>query len=195
MISVRQDEDGSWVAEDGMAINGDGSPRCYAPLGSGLESLDYLANAGARGNWWGIVCDPHGTPYIQGDGAPAFSEQTKGFYVSTTTYERRQFPVNDCRRYLNSETESFIVVPSHFRRSVPGIAIGCRCIVTYKGLDAAAVVGDVGPDFGEGSIALASRLNIPSNPKTGGVLSGVTFRIFPGVPANVNGTEYQLQPA
>lgn len=196
MSGLRQDADGSWVVENiGMAVDADGSGRAYAPLGSGLESLDYIGNAGHKGDWWGIACDPHGVPYIQGDTAPQAAPDSKGFYVSTTTYERRQFPVNDCRRYLDAENESFIVVPLHFRRSVPGIVIGCKAIATYRGLDQAAVVGDIGPDFGEGSIALAKRLGIPGNPKTGGVLSGVTYRIFPGIPANVNGTEYQLQPA
>ena len=173
----------SYAFKSGMAIDSDGSPRSYAPPSSGLVALDYLKNAGYAGNWWGIACDDHGKPYVQGQNAPCNDPKSKGYYVSTTSYERSEFAHNDTRRYLNSETEKFIVVPNSFRKSVEGIVLGCLVKVSYNGKTAQAVVGDVGPRIGEGSIALANALGIPSNPKKGGVDSGVTYEIFPGVTA------------
>jgi hypothetical protein len=53
-----------------LAVDADGSPHAYhpptptAPSGS-PPGLDYLANAGSPGNWWGIACGSSGDPYIQ----------------------------------------------------------------------------------------------------------------------------------
>jgi hypothetical protein len=43
------------------------------------------------------------------------------------------------------------------------------------------------------SIACAKALGIPESPLTGGVESGVSYEIQPGVPAWVNGITYDLQ--
>jgi RecA/RadA recombinase len=45
-----------------------------------------------------------------------------------------------------------------------------------------AIYADVGPSnkIGEGSIALAEALGIPSSPRTGGVSSGIMYVVFPG---------------
>lgn len=45
-----------------------------------------------------------------------------------------------------------------------------------------AVYADVGPanKIGEGSIALAAALGIPSSPKTGGTAHGIIYIVFPG---------------
>lgn len=40
-------------------------------------------------------------------------------------------------------------------------------------------MADIGPHPGEGSIAMADALGIPSSPKHGGVDSGVTYVAFP----------------
>src|SRR5947207_206279 len=44
-----------------------------------------------------------------------------------------------------------------------------------------AVYGDVGPanKIGEGSIALAAALGVPSSPKSGGVGHGIVYIVFP----------------
>lgn len=189
--------DGSWLVDQiGLQVDSDGSPRSYSPRDSGLPALDYLANAGHPGNWYGIACDPHGTPYIQGVNAPVARPDSEGYYVSTTSYQRREFPVNDCRRYLDAEAVPYIVVPLNFRRAVKGIVIGCRAVVTYKGGDPVeAVSGDVGQAWGEGSIKLCQLLGIPGNPKSGGVQSGVTIHVFPGQAALIGGEQFQLQAA
>lgn len=183
-------EFGSWLVTGvGMAIDADGSPYAYHPEKG--KGLDYLPNAGHPGNWYGLACDDHGHPYIQGSNAPAFDDSSRGFYVSTTTYERREFAHNDPRRYLNSETERFIVVPASFRKSVAGIVMGCKAIVRFDGKECTAIVGDIGPRFGEASIAVARALGINSNAKSGGVDHGVEYQVFPGVA--VDG--YELQRA
>jgi hypothetical protein len=46
----------------GATINGDGSPHCYHADDS--KALDYLANAGSPGSWWGIATDDKGKPYV-----------------------------------------------------------------------------------------------------------------------------------
>ena len=50
-----------------FAVDADGSPRAYGPNDSGL---DWTANAGYPGNWWGVVTDINGDPVIQGAGDP-----------------------------------------------------------------------------------------------------------------------------
>lgn len=183
--------DGSFIVHAGMAIDGDGSPHCYAPHGSGLPALDFLANAGHEGNWWGLACDGAGNPYIQGKNAPTHDSSSNGFYVSTTSLTHKGYAQNDPMHYLNAETECFVVVPRKFVRSVAGIVLGCRCLVTNtgNGKTCEAVVGDIGPDFGEASIATAHALDVPGGPKAGGISTGITYQFFPGVPA----AGYELQ--
>lgn len=178
-IAIYDQTDGAWVAKAGFAIDCDGSPRCYGPNNTGL---DFTANGGPVDAPYGYELNPvTGKPFIQGLDAPAYSETTRGMYVSATTYERKEFPANDCRRYLDSETVLFGVFTGYFRKHVKGIVLGCTMLVRYNGLEAVAVAGDQGPRFGEGSIALAKALGIPSNPRHGGVGSGVEWRIYPGV--------------
>lgn len=188
-ILTLDESDGAWVIAAGFAIDCDGSPRCYGPNDSGL---DYTANGGPADAPYGYELNPiTGKPFIQGFDAPTYSEATRGMYVSATTYQRRDYPPNDCRRYLNSEEVLFGVVPGHFRKHVKGIVIGCKMIVRYKGVEVVAVGGDVGPRWGEGSIALANALGVPSNARHGGVGSGVEWRTYPGIAA----PGFILQPA
>lgn len=153
----------------GMTINGDGSPHCYHPVKG--KGLDYTENAGGNGYWWGIATDSRGKPYIQRASDPA-----PGYYVSTTAMVYPGFEERDPRRYVDSETVPFIVIPG----GVQWAKLGMRARVTYKGKTAEAIVADIGPrtKIGEGSIALADLLGIKSNPKTGGVSSGVDYAIF-----------------
>lgn len=156
-------------------INGDGSPHCYHPDGS-PPGLDYLSNAGRPGNWWGIAThngEGDGRPIIQGEDDPA-----PGFYVSTTAFQNPQYRRTDPRRYLDSETINFIVIPG----GVKWAQLGQKAVVINKrnGLKAEAIVGDIGPrkHVGEISIALAFELRIPSNPKNGGQGGDVLYEIF-----------------
>ncbi len=181
---------GSYTVRAPMAIDCDGSPHAYHP--DDKSGLDALANGGPRDDPYGYEVNPHtGKPYIQGQDAPAFDESSKGFFVSATTYGRKQYAHNDPMRYLNSETERFVVVPGSFRRHVPGVVLGCRAVVSFNGQECEAVVGDIGPRFGEASIAVAKALGIDHNGRHGGTDRLVTYRVYPGIPA----PGYELQPA
>lgn len=195
MLTAELQSDGSWLVRNApMAIDCDGSPRAYHP--DNHSGLDDLRNGGPASDPYGYELNPAtGRPFIQGKDAPAFSPDTVGFYVSATSYCRKEYAHNDPHRYLNAETECFGVVPGWFRKHVPGVVLGCRMVISYEGQSIEAVAGDVGPSFGEASIACAKRLGINPNGRSGGVDSGVTYRIYPGVRAVVSGVPYDLQPA
>jgi hypothetical protein len=164
------DAEATWTG--GLAIDADGSPHAYAP--AGIVALDYLANAGRPGNWWGLACDHDGRPYVQRASDPA-----PGYYVSTTALVDRSRPLWDPRRYVDSEAVPYLSVPPELVRF--GAAMGSLAIVTYSGRSSPAIVADIGPagKLGEGSIALAKALGIPSDPKRGGCADrAVTFRVF-----------------
>lgn len=159
----------------GLAVDGDGSPRCYAPSGSALRGLDHLANGGKPGNWWGLACDDDGIPYVQ-----HMDDPCPGFYVSTTALIDPNYQKRDPRRYVNSETVPYVAVPPELLQA--GVRKGDLCLVTHGPLKCGAIVADVGPKrhIGEGSIALAKALNINADPRRGGVGHGVQFSIFLG---------------
>ncbi|WP_372365705.1 alpha/beta hydrolase [Candidatus Uabimicrobium sp. HlEnr_7] len=157
----------------GMSVDADGAPKAYhRQKGKGL---DYLANAGHPGNWWGIVTK-NGVPVIQKSTDPA-----PGYYVSQTAMFSSQKSIYDPRRYVNASTIPFYVLPA--RKSM-GAKIGdiAAVINTRSNKVAYAMYADVGPrnHIGEGSIALAEDLGINSSPKKGGISSGIVFVVFPG---------------
>jgi hypothetical protein len=168
------------VYSAGLAIDADGAPTAYHSEDKGL---DYLANAGRPGNWWGLVTDngaPSGRPIIQKE-----NDSAPGYYVSTTALQDTAKPRTSPARYLDSRTVPYVSVPRPILRSThsDGIRVGDVAAVTYgEGRTAFAIVGDIGPanKLGEGSIALAKILGIPSNPRSGGVPSGVAYALFPG---------------
>lgn len=92
-----------------------------------------------------------------------------------------------------------IVVSPLIIKGVKGIVLGCKARVTYRktGLITDAVVYDIGPTrkIGELSVECAVRVGMPSNPNTGGEDSydEVTYELWPGVPAEIDGITYELQ--
>jgi hypothetical protein len=170
---IIQRPNGSIFFYAGLHIDADGSPRAYHPEKG--KGLDYLANAGSPGNWWGIAVDPQGKPYIQGPDDPA-----PGYYISTTALVNSQYAVNDPRRYIDSETVPFIVLPSNFPAK---IKLGTKCRVTdvQRNVSVEAIYADRGPRFqlGEGSIALAKALGINPDPKKGGTERKLLYEILP----------------
>lgn len=169
----------AFLAVSGMAIDADGSPHAYNPTDTGL---DYLANAGHPGSWWGIVTDTgksDGKPVIQVSSDPA-----PGGYVSSTSLADSHYSRIQQRRYVDSETIPFIVLPSAVIRAT-GIYLGDLVLVTHTGTGVRcfAVFADGGPagKIGEGSIALAKALGVASSPKYGGTSSRVLAYLgFPG---------------
>jgi hypothetical protein len=167
--------------QGGLAIDADGAPNAYHPEGKGL---DFLANAGKPGNWWGIVTEDgkaSGQPVVQGKGDPY-----PGYYVSTTSLEDQSQPVKSPARYVDSGKVPYVVLPPQVM--APKLAGGARLgdfaavVDTRSGKVAYALVADRGPKdkLGEGSIALADALGIASSPKKGGAAKGVAYVIFPG---------------
>jgi len=142
--------------------------------------LDYLANAGHPGNWWGIVTAnvrPYGNPVVQGKGSPY-----PGYYISETSLQDSRRPAKDTARYVNSETVPFIVLP--IRPSL-GAKLGDLAMVfrPATGDSSFAIYADVGPSnqIGEGSMALADNLQVNSDPKRGGISGGIVTLLFRGV--------------
>jgi hypothetical protein len=78
-------------------------------------------------------------------------------------------------RSLNPAEIPYVVVPRSHKS-----LLGDFVEVGYRSRRVLAVVGDVGPRFGEGSVALAERLGIPASGTSGGVSSGVTYSFSPG---------------
>lgn len=174
-----EDGEAAFLYVTGMAIDADGAPHAYNPTDTGL---DYLANAGRPGNWWGIVTDTgrsDGKPVIQGASDPA-----PGYYVSATSLEDTRYTRIQQRRYVDAETIPYIVLPSEVLRAT-GMRLGDFAWVRHTTSDKScfALFADGGPagKIGEGSIALAKALGINPSPKRGGISSPlVSYLAFPG---------------
>lgn len=159
----------------GMTIDADGAPNAYGPKNRGL---DFTANARGRGGWVALVTNTRGRPVIQRTGP------YRGYYVSTTSLQQQDIsdPRNP-KKYLDATRIPYIALPPDFTREF-GISLGDLAVVVNveNGRTAYAIFADVGPrgKIGEGSIALANKLGIPSNPRHDSVLNGVTYLVFPG---------------
>jgi Fungal chitosanase of glycosyl hydrolase group 75 len=176
-INTLEADDSAFFYQSGMMIDADGGYHAYHP--DGRSGLDFLGNAGKSGNWWALVTDTGeatGKPIIQ-----AASDPAPGFYVSTTSLEDATKDRKDPLRYVNAEGLNFIVLPGRLNL---GAKLGDFAVVIRPATGAYdyAVYADVGPanKIGEASIALASALGIPSNPKSGGVAHGILYIVFPG---------------
>ncbi|MBV8417995.1 MAG: hypothetical protein JO251_22590 [Verrucomicrobia bacterium] len=191
-IYTHRDDELGFFYKAGLNIDADGSPHAYHP--DGTSGLDSLGNAGRPGNWWALVTDngkPSGSPIIQTSNDPA-----PGFYVSTTSLQNASFDRKDPRRYANSEAINFIVLPGGLNL---GAKLGDYAVVIRPetGAIAYAIYADVGPagKIGEGSIALANALGVPSSAKTGGVASGIIYLVLPGSANSFPGSQADVDTA
>jgi hypothetical protein len=184
---------------DADGANGQtGGVPVYAPSGFTPAPLDFLANAGGPGNWFGVVTDTgkkDGKPIKQNVSGPA-----PGAYVSATSYRWPERARIDPLAYVDAASVPYIVLPGHWRAQAVGVVLGCKATVkdtrTGKILEASGVL-DFGPKakLGEASIACAKFFGIPSSPKHGGTQEKrFIYTFFPGTPAVINGVTYQLQP-
>lgn len=197
--------DGSYTTVPaGMAIDADGANGqtggvpVYAPKGYTPAPLDFLANAGGPGDWFGVVTDnnkANGTPVKQNASGPA-----PGAFVSATSYRWPKLDRIDPLAYVDAASVPYIVLPSHWRALAVGVVLGCKATVedtkTGKILKAAGVL-DFGPKakLGEASMACAEFFGIPSSPKSGGTSEKrFIYTFFPGIAAVIKGVTYQLQP-
>ena len=98
---------------------------------------------------------------------------------------------------VNALTVPYVVANPIVARKVPGVVLGCKARVEFKGRVVDCVVADIGPrkKIGEGSVRLAELLGMPKSPPNGGQEgSKVRWTWYPGVPAVVDGKTYKLQP-
>ena len=158
-----------------FAVDADGCPRAYGPNNTGL---DWTANAGYPGNWWGIVTDVNGDPVVQG-----VSDPYPGMYVSTTSLVCSGYSNTNPLRYVDSENVPYIALPSALQ-SLGNISKGDFAYVrnTTNGNSCFAYFADSGPaeKLGEGSINLAYQLGLNSSPRTGGTSLGIIdYVVFP----------------
>jgi peptidoglycan hydrolase-like protein with peptidoglycan-binding domain len=112
----------------------------------------------------GSLCNPSSDPYFQPN--TAFN-QSNG-------------------QPLKAEELPYVVLPlksSRWDYTSAGIRGGDLVVMVYRDKYVFGVVGDLGPSqrIGEGSYAAAAALGVNPNPRTGGVASGVTYVVFPGV--------------
>ena len=201
----QRNADGSYTTSPaGMEIDADGANGqtggvpVYAPKGFTPAPLDFLANAGGPGDWFGVVTDTgeeDGTPVKQNASGPA-----PGAFVSATSYRWPELARIDPLAYVDAASVPYIVLPSHWRQEAIGVVLGCKAIVedtkTGKILEAAGVL-DFGPrtKLGEASVACAEFFGVPSSAKDGGTSEKrFIYTFFPGIPAVINGVTYQLQP-
>jgi Fungal chitosanase of glycosyl hydrolase group 75 len=158
-----------------LHVDADGSPKAYHPDGS-PPGLDYIANAGYPGNWWGIACDSDGDPYIQ-----QAHQEAPGYYVSTTALIDNTLHTNSPARYVNSGKIPFIVLPSSPKFS-PKQKLGDLSMVfnTANARYSWAIYADIGPRnaIGEGSMALCEALGLNPSPKTGGTEAEVIATVY-----------------
>jgi Fungal chitosanase of glycosyl hydrolase group 75 len=164
----------SFIYKAGLMINADGAPTAYGPAGS--DPLDFLANAGSWGNWWGIATNAKGVPYLQEDYHPA-----PGYYVSTTALVNPQFPETNPNRYLDSSEIPFFVLPG---KHPNGASLGDVALLynIETGDNMFCCYGDIGPadKIGEASICAARCLKINTDPKTGGTSKKIVVTlVFP----------------
>lgn len=171
--------DSALTFESGMLIDSDGAYHAFHP--DNKSGLEPLGDAGQPGNWFGLVTDNSGNPIIQTANDPA-----PGFYVSSTALQDSNRERTDPRRYVNSEAVNYIVIPNNLNVKVNNqiAKLGDFAVVIRPEVQAPAyaVVADMGPQnrIGEGSIALAKALKIPSDPSSGGISHGILYIVFPG---------------
>ncbi|MCP6758104.1 MAG: glycoside hydrolase family 75 protein [Fischerella sp. CENA71] len=190
----------------GMAVDADGAPNAYHPQDQGLDSLEH---AGEQGNWWALVTDNYrldGKPIIQKSNDPY-----PGFYISKTALYDATKELKNPQRYVDSRKIPYIVLPQNNNEEflkLTNVNLGDFAVVynTKNHKMAFAIFADTSLyfaggieeyRFGEGSIALANMLEIPSNPRNGGVSDGLLYLVFPGSgngqPRDVSVINYQTK--
>jgi len=156
----------------GMTIDADGAPNAYHPDDFGLDAV---ANAGAPGNWNGIITDQDGAPLIQPETDPF-----PGYYISCTSLFDDTKMFTDPTTYVDASRIPYIALPQDLADR-EGMQLGDFAFVMNleNGKSSFAIYADIGT-IGEGSIALADALSIPSDARRGGQSDGILYLLFPG---------------
>src|SRR6185295_10626911 len=121
----------AWMIKGRLLMDVDGAPNCYHPQNKDVNThywsfdfenhkgaLDYLANGGHPGNWFGVVTDTGevtGKPIVQGDNDPF-----PGFYVASTSLADKTKKRNDPARYVDARKIPYLAWPQQvWRESGP----------------------------------------------------------------------------
>jgi len=167
------------------------SGQCvHEPNGDAL-ALDYLANGGSPGNFYGLAKDPSSYQMNGDEHAPCIQKQgdpAPGFYVSGSALvgPHKGGPC-DPTQFVDSGSINYVALPSGAGGAKKGdlVAVGNW----QTGKVAFAIFADVGgksKGMGEGSIALARSLGAPANPKGGGGAdTHAAYLVFPGSAARI----------
>lgn len=198
--------DGALCAKsNGLSVDADGAPKCYHP--NSKSGLDRLANAlNVTGEydthvkkglkpphgWAGVATatgDEFGDPIVQGDtpspiklpggiGYLPHRPHAPGFYVSTTSYVDRRFPVGDPCRYVDAAAVRYLTYTREMLQL--GVKPGDLCVVASIEGNAwcTAVLGDYGPGFGEASVGCCLALGGPADPRRGGPSGWFAAAVF-----------------
>jgi hypothetical protein len=154
----RFEDETSFLFRGRMTIDADGASNAYHP--DSLYGLDFLANAGSDGNWWGIAKDENGELCVQGEDDPC-----PGYYVSTTSMFDSNLLLSWCspEKYVNAAEIPYFVLPTDNLVDLDA-EIGCLSIVynTKNGMITPAIFADRGGSkwTGEGSIKLVQKLGL-----------------------------------
>jgi hypothetical protein len=124
------------------------------------------------------------------DGSPFWRNDPDGSPETTLRHKGKP---------IDSSVVRGIVVPPEIIKSTRDIVLGSLAMVTWNERTFDAVVFDVGPHskLGEGSYALLKALGAPHTHNGSGGIDKpeVDYVIYVGVPAVIDGVEYELQPA
>jgi len=168
---------------DGMAVSAHGAPNAYDP--NDQRGLDILARAGRKGNWWSIATDngkTNGKPLIQKDGP------FKGFYISQTSLRDNTKKNDDITKYVDSTLIPYFALPPQLLGAGKAMLGDVGMVINANnGKSSFAIFADIAArdSLGEGSIALASLLDIPPGGRNakGGVGKDIIYLVFPGTAA------------
>ena len=176
----------AWLIKGRLLMDTDGAPNCYHPSDLNVRTdyqnydlmehkgaLDWKANGGHPGNWFGVVTDNGqvtGNPLVQGANDPF-----PGFYVSSSSLVDKSKKPGDPNRYVDARKIPYLAWPQQVWREAgprftrvsqgPTGRIG-DLMTAYNpknGKVGHLILADMGgyddPHFGEGSPALGKLLD------------------------------------
>jgi hypothetical protein len=114
-------------------------------------------------------------------------------------YHQAQTAYYNGGKFLNADLDKYIVIPPQIRSMVPPVVMGCQARLTnlQTGVWHAAVTGDIGPDekTGEAAYCLAKIVQPDVTYNSGDSELIYLYELWPGIPAQVEGKTYKLEPA